>query len=289
MPFARIAITNDHRNDGRTAGVQTLIVIGNMDSETRRAKLNEAFLAGRSLGRKFTPSDITAALRVSAEVFAHQYEGTFEYMVSMKQALTQWGTLTDAQASGTLNCLMAEARRRQQARRANETATPEAPAATPVAEAVCAVRDGYYTVQFADGTHRTLRVQTLTDEEIRRYNQPSNPNFRPMNLTANAQHVSLLIGADNTSDYARMGIMDGGAMVKRWGTVRTYQGREATGEQLSRAMEAVRTLFSADDETRTAYGTAYARVSGNCWVCGRVLTTPESIAAGIGPVCAGRQ
>lgn len=32
----------------------------------------------------------------------------------------------------------------------------------------------------------------------------------------------------------------------------------------------------------------FGRVSGNCMVCGRELTNPESIEAGIGPVCAGK-
>ncbi len=30
---------------------------------------------------------------------------------------------------------------------------------------------------------------------------------------------------------------------------------------------------------------AYARISGNCSVCGRTLTVPESIDRGIGPIC----
>jgi hypothetical protein len=36
-------------------------------------------------------------------------------------------------------------------------------------------------------------------------------------------------------------------------------------------------------------GKAYAVESGNCRRCGRRLTTPESIAAGIGPVCDGME
>lgn len=33
---------------------------------------------------------------------------------------------------------------------------------------------------------------------------------------------------------------------------------------------------------------AYGRETGQCGQCGRTLTNPESIAAGIGPICAGR-
>ena len=32
----------------------------------------------------------------------------------------------------------------------------------------------------------------------------------------------------------------------------------------------------------------YGQLIGKCGVCGRTLTDPESIAAGIGPICAGR-
>lgn len=32
----------------------------------------------------------------------------------------------------------------------------------------------------------------------------------------------------------------------------------------------------------------FGRISGRCMVCGRELTNPESIEAGIGPVCAGK-
>jgi len=37
-----------------------------------------------------------------------------------------------------------------------------------------------------------------------------------------------------------------------------------------------------------AAAVAYGRASGRCAVCGRDLTDPTSIEAGIGPVCAGR-
>lgn len=284
--FGRITVTNSHRNDApRAAAVQTAVMLGNMDEQTRKNKLNEAYKIGRDLGRKFEVTDITNALVVAAEIFTYQYNGTFEYMQSMSDALARWGHLTDKQAAGVLNCLMAEARKRIADRQALRQAAEQVrPAATVAVESTVApVRDGFYTVRFEDGTHRTYRVQTLNEQEIAKQRE-----YRLI-LSPNAQHVSLLIGADNTSDYARMGIMDAGQMVKTWRTVKTYQGREATGEQLSRAAEGVRVLFGADAEHRTAFGLAYAMASGNCWVCGRVLTTPESVAAGIGPVCSGRE
>lgn len=52
---------------------------------------------------------------------------------------------------------------------------------------------------------------------------------------------------------------------------------------------AVATVLTFDDAVLERYGRLYAMESGNCWVCGRQLTTLESIEAGIGPVCAGRR
>jgi hypothetical protein len=47
-------------------------------------------------------------------------------------------------------------------------------------------------------------------------------------------------------------------------------------------------LLGSTDEDRTEAGKAYALASGCCYICNRLLTTPESIADGIGPVCAAK-
>lgn len=52
--------------------------------------------------------------------------------------------------------------------------------------------------------------------------------------------------------------------------------------------KALAALLTADPEAQHAMGVTWARESGNCYVCSRTLTTPESIEAGIGPVCAGK-
>lgn len=46
--------------------------------------------------------------------------------------------------------------------------------------------------------------------------------------------------------------------------------------------------LSADDRMTKDEAAEYGRAHGRCLVCGRTLTNPESIAAGIGPICAGR-
>lgn len=44
-------------------------------------------------------------------------------------------------------------------------------------------------------------------------------------------------------------------------------------------------FVSAKDRMTLEQAAAYGRTFGHCVVCGRLLTDPESIAAGIGPVC----
>lgn len=70
-------------------------------------------------GFKFDVSDVDPELMRGATEFARQYQGSFEYMVSMhQQALRQW--LTVPQAKGVLNCMMADVRRQRLASRPKE-------------------------------------------------------------------------------------------------------------------------------------------------------------------------
>lgn len=46
--------------------------------------------------------------------------------------------------------------------------------------------------------------------------------------------------------------------------------------------------LSADDRMTMVEAAAYGKRTGVCIVCGRTLTHPDSVAAGIGPVCGGR-
>jgi hypothetical protein len=313
MVFSRIAVTNNHRNDGRQSATQAsatqkALLLSRMDAATKKTKMNGAYIVGRDLGRRFETTDVTDQLAIAAEIFAHDYDGNFPYMVEMKQSLGRWGRLTDGQVKGVLNCLMAEARRKLAARQTTLEATPVAPStgSTPVVQrepsafarqmaaerledqttvAVAAataptmapIRDGFFTVSFEDGTHRTYKLVTLSDEECIRYAMPRG-----------AQHISLLVGPDNTSQYARIGVIVNRQVVRRWRVVRTAQGQNATEAQLSRMDEGMRVLLGADGETQTGYGMAYALASGRCSNCGRMLTVPASVHRGLGPDCASR-
>jgi hypothetical protein len=91
--------------------------------------------------------------------------------------------------------------------------------------------------------------------------------------------VSVLTGPDNAKDYVYLGYLVGG-------------GR--------RYVHGVKSRIDATAPSAHAFGWAWMRLmdeqvpadlevwhEGRCGKCGRALTTPESIASGIGPVCAG--
>lgn len=124
--------------------------------------------------------------------------------------------------------------------------------AEAVEEITPAVPQGYYTV-VKDGTHRTFRVKQ------------AGPNSK----LAGKYIISFLSGPDNTSSYTGFGFVteDGVSVWKRFA--------ESDWDFWLEALLA---------DSKTA-GKAYALESGNCFVCNRLLTDPESIELGIGPVC----
>jgi hypothetical protein len=137
-------------------------------------------------------------------------------------------------------------------------AKEEAPAPTPKAlEDGRVVPNGIYTVVLEDGEHRTIRMVDDWREDA----------------PAGGQVAQFLNGADNTSDYAGFAFVQGGrAFVwKRYG-------------HRSHTRAALEILLKGRQEWEKA-GKAYAVESGNCYVCNRLLTTPESVELGIGPVC----
>jgi hypothetical protein len=129
-----------------------------------------------------------------------------------------------------------------------------------------AVPSGTYTVVFASGHYVTIRVQDASDTEREKFN-----------LARGAQFIGYLNGPDNWVNYKNMGTISGGKL-RIWSKYQTLVDK----------VQAAEALLTADRDGRNAMGIAYARQSGNCYVCGRKLTTPQSLADGIGPVCAGR-
>jgi hypothetical protein len=226
----------------------------------------ESMSNGAFAARKVTADDIaTTEAKDVVSAVAHDivtnYAGTFPYMLNMRQYVALG--LTDAQIAGVLNCAIADYRYAQRN------------AAVKQAEAIVAqptrtydhshqyVADGWYTIVGPQGGHRTLRLQTV--EPTEKY--PKQDGVK--------QWLSYLCGADNVGDYKTIGFLHGNEVIL------TAAGK------FQDIVAAAR--FLVKNATNIGeYGRQYALRSGKCYVCNRKLTTPESIANGIGPKCAAK-
>ena len=213
---------------------------------------------------KFTYEQIEGdpEMLLAANLYTLRYEGTFDFMIEMKAKLARWGTLTTAQAKGALNCLRADVQREIKAREraalaaAGETSSDRLAAAEPV------VPSGIYTV--VDGSeHVTIRLRDASE------------NWHDM--PAGSQVAYFLSGSDNENSYTGFAFVAGQSF-RVWKRFRSE----------SRIVDALKTLLGLDESERRAAGQRYAVASGRCYRCGRTLTVPSSIDAGLGPICAGQ-
>lgn len=121
--------------------------------------------------------------------------------------------------------------------------------------------NGTWTItSHATGEHRTFKVKTVKDKE------------HPLH---GKRIISLLSGSDNESDYIGFGFV----FDKYIAVFKKHRGTQY--EKLARFLE------HADQAE--ANGKITVQHSGTCRMCNRKLTVPESIASGIGPICAGRR
>jgi hypothetical protein len=93
--------------------------------------------------------------------------------------------------------------------------------------------------------------------------------------------VSLLSGPDNTADYAYMGILATDASSLK----PTMGSRVSPSAKSHRAFAFFLGRMAAGGAPCTSMEVWH---EGRCGRCGRALTVPSSVAAGIGPECAGR-
>jgi len=133
--------------------------------------------------------------------------------------------------------------------------------------------NGKYTIQNrTTGEHRTFMVKT----------QAEDAKFAP-----GTRVVALLTGSDNDSDASYQGFgfvnLDG---IRVWSSKRgTPDGKKSAWEWYAEMLWSL-----AVDAGHSEYADRYTLLmEGRCVKCNRVLTEPESIRTGIGPVCAGRE
>lgn len=127
-------------------------------------------------------------------------------------------------------------------------------------------KNGTYTISSPRGGHRTFEVKTQAEDS----------KFLP-----GKRVVSLLRGPNNEQDYESFGVLSPDSRaIFVWRKFRSKFGGSATVWEKFADM-------LLHPEHYTSYGYEYL-VAERCRRCNRRLTTPESIAAGIGPECATR-
>jgi len=122
------------------------------------------------------------------------------------------------------------------------------------------IPDGLYTVKREDETHITFRFRTQKDDDT----------FAP-----GQQIVSTLIGQNNEGDYLQWGFVNA-----HTGGIAVWKSRR---DRVNDWPILAHALITGDWQLA---GLTYAKASGNCYICNRRLTVPESIESGIGPICA---
>jgi len=129
---------------------------------------------------------------------------------------------------------------------------------------VAKVLNGKYTIQNRDtGSHRTFRIKTQKSDAI----------FAP-----GKRIVSVMNGNDNQNHYKGFAFIDddGIHLWRRYQNDPIYRGY---------AFMFWNMINGPDHILHQRYT---IEESLNCIRCNRELTTPESLASGIGPVCEGR-
>ena len=232
-----------------------------MTTETMQAMSAEAI----ALGRKYEVTDIQA-MSVTQRTFlmgwAREYKGTFDYMISMREQAIK-GSLTVSQLKGIANCFRADALRNQKPTIIGKPVVSNE-GTIDHANAAHVLKNGYYTVKMIDG-HVTIRVSN----SFRAKQANGNSNMKGDKGT---QVAAMLVGPNNESDYRSQCLIEGDKIKVEFSGAAT------------RGLAAVDFLLG-HPEKGNEMGMLYAKTSGNCYRCGRTLTDPDSIEAGIGPIC----
>lgn len=120
------------------------------------------------------------------------------------------------------------------------------------------IQNGFYTLTFPCGSHRTFRLHTQ---------QKGSAAFRGRRM------LGMLIGPDNTADYETFAFLEGDGF-KVW---KRFQNQK----QAEYAEKLFALMTGREIEGHSV------EKSGRCLKCNRPLTDPESIRLGIGPLCRG--
>jgi hypothetical protein len=287
--------------DEAVAGFKASVWPPEQDGETEEEVATPA-LEGEALvlwysakvGRKFEPQDLSNG----GEVGSRLYDAATQWLLTADMADLEWSEwlvklanklrkyrnqtgMTNAEAKGVLNSMVATLRRKDAPKSQPPVSSPAAPqkpvnrvttdADDQAWDAWCGhqaaeVTKGYFTLVRDDSSHRTFRVGGWKADT------------RSADPEAKIRWIVLLTGPVNTADYETVGFQrENGDVV----LIRQYRN----SAEVKAMIEVILCGAKAD---RDGMRKAYAVESGNCGICGRALTTPESVALGIGPDCLGR-
>lgn len=94
--------------------------------------------------------------------------------------------------------------------------------------------------------------------------------------------IAMLTGSDNSNDFSYLGTM----FVQHGNLTYRMTQKSPNNKTAHAALGFFASLLNRDKDLEEH--NLIFRHAGTCGVCGRKLTTPESIDSGIGPVCAAK-
>lgn len=175
-------------------------------------------------------------------------ESKFDFAVSMMQALNKYGSFTEKQLAAVSKCALAHAERKAQWEAERKTAETNAPV----------IDNSKIEVAFEAAKSKGIKSPKLRLD-----------SFVFSMAKADSKNAGALYVKGNDGEY--LGKVLGGKFLKT---------RACTVDMESAVVAA------ANDPEAAAI--AYGKREGACSVCGRPLTTNESLDRGIGPICANR-
>jgi hypothetical protein len=130
--------------------------------------------------------------------------------------------------------------------------------------------NGIYTISSPRGGHKTFRIHRVARGKLE-----------------GKRIVAILSGPENCTDYQGFGFVEADGAVRVW---RKKQQPKPDGSVSAWVVYAdmLKSLALHGEAGRYHKMGYRLHVARNCLRCNRLLTTPESIRAGIGPICAGK-
>lgn len=223
-----------------------------------------SFRTHARIGKQMSPKQCAVALNTLLRVWKKSLEETKAQVLHQAQfdIPVDFKAIPSSYAQGQLNPEVREP----------IVIKPAAATTTVPSIDVQRPQDGTYTYVTGDGEYRVIRFVSA------KIDTPQ----------VGTTYVAYQYGSDNENSFAKCGKIDKDGKLVIWAKayMSGQQERKLDGAQRADLVEAISFICMLDKDAQLKSGEAYAIRSGRCFICGRTLTVPSSISAGIGPVCA---